>query len=346
MSTLTKPPVNAPDATRTSAAERPAASKARPKIRLQQLMLVGALVVLFTVFSIASPHFLTMSNFGGILLAASVPGILALGSTFVIASGGIDLSVGTSMTLVSVMLAVFGTSDFLGLPIALSIVLALAFGALAGALVGAMVAYLRLPPFIATLAMMMAAAGLSLIITGARPILFTGVDGFRSLATGQLIPNIPNAVLIFLGLAVIAWFLLNKTLIGRYAISMGSNEEATKVSGIDTKKWKLALYVVAFLFTAVAGVLMASRLNSVQPTLGLGMELEAIAAVVIGGTSLAGGRASIPGTVIGATLMATMNNGLQVMGVAQEWQRLAVAVVIVIAVYADTVRRRRAGEAV
>ncbi len=343
MTTTTQAPpakIDGPSGTPAPAPRR----RAQPKIRLQQFMLVGALAVLLLVFSIASPHFMTASNVAGILLSASIPGILALGSSFVIASGGIDLSVGTSMTLVSVMLAVFGTADFLGLPFPLAILLALVFGAALGGVVGTMVSYLRLPPFIATLAMMMTTAGFSLIITGTRPRYFTGVAGFRDIATGQLIPYVPNAVIIFLALAVLAWFLMNKTLIGRYATSIGSNEEATKISGVNTRKWKLLIYVTAFVFTAVAGIVMASRLNSVQPTLGLGMELEAIAAVVIGGTSLAGGRATIPGTVIGATLMATMNNGLQILGIAQEWQRIAVAVVIVIAVWADSVRRQHAGK--
>lgn len=318
----------------------------RPKIRLHNFMLFGALALLLIVFSLLSPNFMTGANIGGLLLAAAVPGILALGATFVIATGGIDLSVGTSMTLVSVMLAVFGTADYFNLPAPIAILLTILFGLLAGYAVGLLVSYLHLPPFIATLAMMMAAQGLSLIITGARPLYFTGWPWFRNIATGQLIPYIPNAVLIFLALAVLAWFILTKTLIGRYALALGSNEEATRISGVNTTNWKLIVYVTAFLFTAIGGIIMASRLNSVQPSLGIGMELDAIAAVVIGGTSLAGGRATIPGTVIGAIIMATLNNGLQILGVAQEWQRIAVAAVIIGAVYADTIRRRRAGMAV
>lgn len=317
----------------------------RRQLRWQQFMILGALVVLFVVFSIASPNFLTMSNVAGILLAAAVTGILALGTSFVIATGGIDLSVGTTMTLVSVMLAVFGTSAYLGLPFGIAIVLALVFGAALGLLVGFVVAYLGIPPFIATLAMMMATQGASLIITGSTPQYFSEIEGFRNLSTGRLIPNVPNAVLIFLALAVVAWFLMNKTLIGRYAVAIGSNEEATKVSGVNTRRWKLYIYLTAFVFTAIAGILMASRLNSAQPALGVGYELEAIAAVVIGGTSLAGGRASIVGSVVGATLMATLNNGLQILGIAQEWQRIAIAIVIIIAVWADASRRKNSGGA-
>lgn len=337
MSTAQRAPAGTPAIETESAPQR--------QIRWQQFMIFGALIVLVIVFSVASPNFLTVSNVGGILLAAAVTGILALGTSFVIATGGIDLSTGTTMTLVSVVLAVFGTSGYLGLPFGVAVVLALVFGALLGLLVGFLVSYLGIPPFIATLAMMMATQGASLIITGSTPQYFTEVDGFRNVATGQLVPNVPNAVLIFLVLAVVAWFLMNKTLIGRYAVSIGSNEEATRISGVNTRRWKLYIYLTAFVFTAIAGIVMASRLNSAQPALGVGYELEAIAAVVIGGTSLAGGRASIIGTVVGATLMATLNNGLQILGIAQEWQRIAVAVVIIIAVWADTVRRRRSGEA-
>lgn len=316
----------------------------RRQIRWQQFMIFGALLVLFIAFSIASPNFLTITNVAGILLGASVTGILALGTTFVIATGGIDLSLGTMMTLVSVMLAVFGTSDYLGLPFGIAIVLALAFGALMGLFAGFLIAYLRIPAFIATLALMMATEGVSLIITNSTPRYFSEISGFGAVANGQIIPNVPNAVLIFLGLGVVAWFLMNKTLIGRYAISIGSNEEATKVSGVNTRRWKLYIYMTAFVFTAIAGIVMASRLNSAQPSLGVGYELEAIAAVVIGGTSLAGGRASITGTVVGATLMATLNNGLQIMGIPQEFQAVAIGIVIIIAVWVDSARRRRAGE--
>lgn len=317
----------------------------RRQFRWQQFMIFGALIVLVVIFSIASPNFLTTSNVAGIMLATSVTGILALGTSFVIATGGIDLSLGTTMTLVSVMLAVFGTSAYLGLPFGVAIVLALIFGAGLGVVVGVVVAHLGIPPFIATLAMQMATMGASLIITGSTPQYFTEIDGFRAVATGEIIPNLPNAVLIFLVLAVVAWFLMNKTLIGRYAVSIGSNEEATKISGVNTRRWTVYIYLTAFVFTAIAGIVMASRLNSAQPALGVGYELEAIAAVVIGGTSLAGGRTSIIGTVVGATLMATLNNGLQILGIAQEWQRIAVAVVIIVAVWADTLRRRRSGEA-
>jgi ribose transport system permease protein len=326
-------PAVRPDA----AAEAPEAR--RRSVSIQQFLAFGALIALFAFFAVASPNFLSTSNVFGILLAASVTGILALGATFIIATGGIDLSVGTAMTLCSVMTAVFATT--LGLPMPVAVLLGVVVGAFIGLVNGLNVAVLGIPPFIATLAMMMVASGLSLIITGASPMYFTSVPGFGQIALGTLIPNVPNAVLIFLALAALAGVLMNKTLIGRYALSIGSNEEATRMSGINTRTWLIRIYVLAGVFTGIGGVIMAARLNSAQPALGLGYELEAIAAVVIGGTSLSGGRASILGTMIGAILMATLNNGLQIMQIPQEWQKVAVGVVILVAVFADTVRRRR-----
>jgi ribose transport system permease protein len=305
--------------------------------QLQQLLAFAGLVVIFGFFSFASPYFLDWGNVKGILLATAVTGIMALGATLVIATGGIDLSVGTGMTLCSVMTAVFLAN--LGLPLAVGVLGGLAIGALIGLVNGLNVSYLRLPPFIATLATMMIAQGLSLVISETKPIYFSDVAGFDQIAAGEMIPGLPNAVLIFFVAAAIAGVVLSKTLTGRYALSIGSNEEATAISGVNVRRWKVVIYTVAGLFTGLAGVVLGSRLNSAQPGLGLGYELEAIAAVVIGGTSLRGGKATILGTVIGALIMATLTNGLRIMSIPQEWQRVAVGVVIILAVYADQLRR-------
>jgi ribose transport system permease protein len=311
----------------------------RYRQRLQQMLAFAGLLVIFAFFSVASPFFLNWPNIKGILLATAVTGIMALGATFVIATGGIDLSVGTGMTLCSVMTGVFLSN--LGLPLVVGVLGGIAVGALIGLVNGLNTSLLGLPPFIATLAMMMVAQGLSLVISGTRPIYFSDVAGFDRIALGELIPGLPNAVLIFFVAAAVAGVTLSKTLVGRYAQSMGSNEEATEISGVDVRRWKVLVYVVAGLFTGLAGVVLASRLNSAQPGLGLGYELEAIAAVVIGGTSLRGGKATILGTVIGALIMATLTNGLRIMSIPQEWQKVAVGIVIVLAVYADILRRRR-----
>lgn len=330
----TDAPAGAPPSGTTTAARR---RSPRLRAQLQQLLAFAGLVGIFAFFSLASPYFLEWANIKGILLASAVVGIMALGATFVIATGGIDLSVGTGMTLCAVMTGVFLTN--MGLPFVVGVVGGLATGALLGLVNGVNVAYLRLPPFIATLATMMVAQGLSLIVSDAAPIYFTDVPGFEQVALGELVPGLPNAVLIFFVAAVIAGVLLSRTLLGRYALSIGSNEEATAISGIDVRRWKVAVYTVAGVFTGLAGVVMASRLNSAQPGLGLGYELEAIAAVVIGGTSLRGGRGTILGTVIGALIMATLTNGLRIMSIPQEWQKVAVGIVIVLAVFADILRR-------
>ncbi|CAM4175253.1 ABC transporter permease [Paenibacillus alkaliterrae] len=312
---------------------------------LQQLLAFASLVVLVVFFSLSSSNFFGFSNIVGILLSTAVIGVLALGSTFVIITGGIDLSVGTVMTLSAVMTGVFIT--FWGVPVPLGILGGILTGAFCGLLSGLSVAKLKIPPFIATLAMMMIAKGLALVISGTKPIYFNDTPVFREIALGSLLNSIipgfkiPNAVLVFFLAAIIGTILLAKTIVGRYNFALGSNEEATRLSGVNVDKWKIIIYTITGLFTGLAGVLMASRLNSAQPALGMGYELEAIAAVVIGGTSLSGGKGTIIGTVIGALIMSVLTNGLRIMSVPQEWQTVVVGFVILLAVYADMLRRRK-----
>ncbi|RED64803.1 ABC transporter permease [Cohnella lupini] len=312
---------------------------------LQQLLAFGSLILLVIVFSIASSNFFHFSNIVGILLSTAVIGVLALGSTFVIVTGGIDLSVGTVMTLSAVMTGVF--ISMWGLPVPIGIIGGLLTGALCGFLSGFTIARLGIPPFIATLAMMMIAKGLALVISGTKPIYFTDYEVFMEISLGSvlgdLIPgfDIPNAVLIFFVVAIIGSIVLSRTIIGRYNFAIGSNEEATRLSGVNVRNWKIVIYTITGVFTGIAGVLMASRLNSAQPSLGMGYELEAIAAVVIGGTSLSGGKGTIVGTVIGALIMSVLTNGLRILSVPQEWQTVVVGLVILLAVYGDILRRRK-----
>lgn len=312
---------------------------------LQQLLAFASLIILVLAFSLLSDNFFQFSNIVGILLSTAVIGVLALGSTFVIITGGIDLSVGTVMTLAAVMTGVFIT--MWGVPTPLGILGGIAAGALCGFCCGLAIAKMQIPPFIATLAMMMIAKGLALVISGTKPIYFTDTPGFTDISLGseigKIIPGfeIPNAVLIFFAMAILGSIILSRTIIGRYNFAIGSNEEATRLSGVNVHLWKIVIYTITGAFTGIAGILMASRLNSAQPALGMGYELEAIAAVVIGGTSLSGGKGTIIGTVIGALIMSVLTNGLRILSVPQEWQTVVVGLVIIMAVYADILRRRR-----
>ncbi len=312
----------------------------------QKFLTFGVLILLFIVFSIASPNFLTPSNVNSILLATAVNGILAVGVTFVVITGGIDLSIGTGMTLSAVITGYFVTVA--GVPSGLGIFVGLLAGAIIGLINGVIIAKMKVPAFIATLGMMMVAKGLSLIISGAKPFYFSvdPADGFvfQDLAKSLFAPgflNIPMGAIIFILAAILASVILNKTLLGRYNFSIGSNEQATKLSGINTDKWLIAIHVLTGVFVGLAGVIMASRLNSAQPALGQGYELDAIAAVVIGGTSLSGGKGSILGTVIGAFLMSTLLNGLRILSVPQEWQTVFTGAIVIVAVFIDIYRRSR-----
>lgn len=324
-----------------------ATAAAKPASGAQQKLLAFAsLIVLLVFFSVASPNFLQTSNILAILQATSVNGVLAIAATLVIITGGIDLSVGTLMTFCAVIAGVVLT--YWGMPLPLGILAAIGTGAACGFISGSLVAKMKIPPFIATLGMMLILKGLSLVISGTKPIYFNDTPAFPEISTGSLIGQIvpavpvPNGVLILFVLALVIGYVLNRTVLGRYCFALGSNEEAVRLSGVNTDAWKIAIYALAGGICGIAGLIIASRLNSAQPALGLGYELDAIAAVVIGGTSLAGGRGSILGTMIGALIMAVLLNGLRIMSVAQEWQTVVTGLIIIAAVYADMLRRRRA----
>ncbi len=259
----------------------------------QKLLAFASLIILLIFFSFASPAFMQTENILGILQATAVNGVLAIASTFVIITSGIDLSVGTLMTFCAVMAGVFLT--YWELPLWTGILAAIATGALSGTISGTLTAKLKIPPFIATLGMMMLLKGLSLVVSGTKPIYFNNTENFSMIsqdsALGVLFPSlpIPNAVLILFALAIAASIILNRTALGRYTFALGSNEEAVRLSGVNVDRWKIGVYGFGGAICGIAGLLIASRLNSAQPALGQGYELEAIAAVVIGGTSLSGG---------------------------------------------------------
>ena len=307
----------------------------------QKIILLMTLVVLFVVFSIMRPTFMNYDNIMNIVLATCVYGILALGITFVIITAGIDLSIGTAMTFSSVVSGVAFTIG--GFPIWLAILIGFATGTLCGAINGFTIAKMGLPPFIATLSMMMVTKGLSLIVSGVKPVYFTDSPIYRQIALGEVfgIRGFYSAILIFAGVAVIAHILLSKTLLGRYTFALGSNLEAARLSGVNVIKWKIIVYSLCGLMCATAGLVMSSRLNSAQPQLGAGYELEAIAAAVIGGSSMSGGEGSVSGTIIGAFIISVLTNGLRVMQVSQEWQPVVIGIVLVLAVYMDQTRKRK-----
>ncbi|NLL67723.1 MAG: ABC transporter permease [Clostridiaceae bacterium] len=311
----------------------------------QKLMAFAALIALFIIFSLASPNFFKFDNIVSIVLATCVNGVLALGITIVLLTGGIDLSIGTSLTFSAVIAGVCIVN--LHLPVFVGILIGVGTGALCGCINGIIISKMKLPAFIATLGMQMVLKGLSLVISGTKPIYFNDVKVFREIAMGsilgKIIPGfeIPNSVLIFAAVSIIAGLIITKTIVGRYGCAIGSNEEATRLSGVNVDAWKIAIYSICGVFSGLAGILMASRLNSAQPALGAGYETEAIAAAVIGGTSMSGGEGTIMGTIIGAFIISVLTNGLRILSVPQEWQTVVTGVIVIAAVYMDILRRRK-----
>ncbi|MFB0621154.1 substrate-binding domain-containing protein [Streptomyces sp. AGS-58] len=294
-----------------------------------------ALIVLVVALSALSGDFLTTDNLLNIGVQAAVTAILAFGVTFVIVSAGIDLSVGSVAALSATVLAWSATQH--GVPVVLAVVLAVATGVAAGLVNGFLIAYGKLPPFIATLAMLSVGRGLALVISQGSPIPFPGSVSHLGDTLGGWLP-VPVLVMVAMGL--IAALVLGRTYIGRSMYAIGGNEEAARLSGLRVRKQKLAIYALSGVFAAVAGVVLASRLSSAQPQAADGYELDAIAAVVIGGASLAGGTGKASGTLIGALILAVLRNGLNLLSVSAFWQQVVIGVVIALAVLLDTVRRK------
>ncbi|MFC7344453.1 substrate-binding domain-containing protein [Saccharopolyspora griseoalba] len=300
---------------------------------------LGGLVVLVVLLSLLSPDFLTANNLLNVGVQASVVAILAFGLTFVIVSGGIDLSVGSVAGLAGIVTGWAASS--LGLPMWLAIPVGLASGAAAGLASGALVTAGRVPPFIATLAMLSVARGLALVVADGRPISMDGWVG--RIGSGELFGVLPYPVLIMLVIGLLTAFVLRRTYAGRAMYAIGGNAEAARLSGIKVTRQKLLIYALSGLFAALAGILLASRLASAQPEAGTGYELDAIAAVVIGGASLAGGVGSALGTFVGALVLAVLRNGLNLLDVSAFWQQVVIGLVIAAAVLFDTLRQRRRG---
>ena len=284
---------------------------------------------------VATPHFLTVSNLLNVLEQTAINAIVAVGMTFVIISGGIDLSVGSVLALSGIAL---GSALQAGAAVPVAIALALAVGLGCGLVNGVLVTFGRLPPFIATLGMMSVARGAALMLAEGRPI--SGFDdGFRMLATGRVLMMPAPAIIAGLIYAV-AHFVLGHTVFGRATYAIGGNEEAARLSGVHVRYHKTAIYGVAGLMSAAAAVILTARLNSAQPTAGTMYELDAIAATVIGGTSLLGGEGTIMGALIGALIMGVLRNGLNLLNVSSFFQQVVIGVVIIGAVLVDMSLKR------
>ncbi|MEV8523618.1 substrate-binding domain-containing protein [Streptomyces sp. NPDC052000] len=296
---------------------------------------LSALVVLVVAMALLSGDFLTTQNLLNVGVQAAVTAILAFGVTFVIVSAGIDLSVGSVAALSATVLAWSATSE--GVPVWLAVLMAVATGAACGLVNGVLVSYGKLPSFIATLAMLSVGRGLSLVISQGSPIAFPDPVSVLGDTLGGWLPA---PVLVMIAAGLVTALVLSRTYLGRSMYAIGGNEEAARLSGLRVKRQKLAIYALSGLFAAVAGIVLAARLVSAQPQAAQGYELDAIAAVVIGGASLSGGVGKASGTLIGALILAVLRNGLNLLSVSAFWQQVVIGVVIALAVLLDTLRRR------
>jgi ribose transport system permease protein len=297
----------------------------------------SALVVLFVVLSLASPHFLTADNLFNIGSQTAVIAIVAVAQTMVIITKGIDLSVGSVAALAGVVGAIVVRD--LGFSVWAATVVAVGVGASAGLVNGLLVAVARIPPFIATLGMMSAGRGLVFIITGAVGV-YSLPESFQLLGNGE-IAGIPFAIVLTAVVAVAATFVLSQSRFGQYVYAMGSNLEAARRSGIAVRRNLAGVYVLAGMLVGLGGMIAASRVNSGQPNYGIALELDVIAAAVIGGASLFGGQGRIVGTLIGAFLIALVRNGSVLLDISIHYQQVIVGLIIWAAVYFDQFRRRR-----
>ncbi len=305
------------------------------KNKLQDFGVLIALVALVIGISIVSPHFRTFDNFMSLLRQSSINGFIAFGMTCVILTGCIDLSVGSILALTTAFCAYFIKG---GMPVILAMLIALAGGTILGALNGVMVTKGRLQPFIATMITMTVFRGFTLIFTNGKPISSLGDSKLLKYFGKGSVGPIPFPVILFVIVFFIFLFVLGKTTFGRKIYATGSNANSAKLAGVNIDKTKIIVYAISGCMAALSGLILLSRLGSAQPTLGDGYELDAIAAVALGGTSMNGGRGRVWGTMIGILIIAVLNNGLNIIGVSSYWQSVVKGVVILIAVLSDRKR--------
>ncbi len=299
----------------------------------RQYGILIALLCIGAVLSVLEPAFLTSYNILNILRQTSVIGIMAVGMTFVILTAGIDLSVGSILALTGVICAGL---EHRGWPVLLVVVATLALGSLIGAINGIVITKGKVTPFVVTLGAMSIARGLAHIYTDGQPISGFG-DAFRFIGSEKIL-LIPVPVIIFAATVLVAAFVLRHTTLGRYSYAIGGNEEAVRLSGIPVDRYKTAVYAICGLTAALGAVVLTSRLNAGESIAGTGYELDVIAAVVIGGTSLMGGRGSVWGTLVGALLIGTINNGMNLLSISSYYQLVVKGLIIVAAVLLDRLR--------
>jgi ribose transport system permease protein len=287
------------------------------------------------VFTVLSRYFLTLNNILTVATQTAVIAIIAIGQTYVLITGGIDLAIGSNMALVGM---VSGMCMRANMPVSVAILAGLGIGLLSGAVSGLLVAFGKLPPFIATLGTMTVVRGVAFTLTQAIPIANLP-KGFTMWGTERTL-GIPNPVIIMLLLVIIFAFILAKTKLGRHIYAIGSNFEAARLSGVNTRKVQMAVYVFSGLLAAFAGLITAARVVTAQPGAGDGYELDAVASSVIGGSSTMGGEGIIAGTFIGAFVIGVLRNGLNLVGVTPHIQRILIGVVIVGSVFLDKIKRK------
>jgi len=290
-----------------------------------------AFVVICVLLSLLTPNFFTIQNALNVLRQISINGILAIGVTFVIIAGGIDLSLGSVVALTGVVAAIFARSadSLIIVPLLMGVLMGVAVGTVNGLIITKG----RVAPFIVTLGMMTIARGLALVISNGRPISNLS-KSFNFIGGGNLI-GIPLPIIIFFLVILLSTIILNYTIVGRYIYAVGGNENAAKASGINVNRIKMFTYIMCSGLAGLAGIILASRITTGQPNAGVAYELDAIAAVVIGGTSLSGGVGKITGTVIGALIIGVINNGLDLLNISSYYQQIIKGVIIISAVLID-----------
>ena len=300
---------------------------------MSELTTVIALIILMAVITIINSNFLTANNLLNLLLQVTSNALIAFGMTFVILTGGIDLSVGSILALSSALTAGLLGS---GMPVTLAILISLILGCILGMMNGLLISYGKLAPFIVTLATMTIFRGATLVYTNGNPITKGLSDTFLFQFLGQgYIVGIPFPVIIMFIVFIVLYVLLHKTAFGKSVYAIGGNEKAAYISGVKLNKVKIIIYSISGIMASISGLIITSRLSSAQPTAGASYEMDAIAAVVLGGTSLSGGKGRILGTLIGALIIGVLNNGVNIIGVSAFWQQVVKGVVILIAVLID-----------